>query len=215
MNAVGSHNFSGAVRAGCVLAWGAAVGVMLAGCTYERVVNYKPFFTGLDGATHRTEPVKDQSQNPGLAGAGDPRIVIENPDGSVTLLSRSGRHLMTHILRTLREEEPHLFVEQLLSDRTRIEYEERGLDPMEAYKTLKTHEREVQILFARMPFGEQSPNVIMEKIDTKMYRVRLTGRATRDLQWTFMDMVLEHGQWKLRWLGPVAEPKPREPVRRR
>lgn len=186
----------------------------MAACTYERVVNYKPFFAGLDGAEHRTDPVQDPSQRPGLAGAGDPRIVIENPDGSVTLMSRSGRHLMSHILRVLREEEPDLFVEQLLSERTRIEFEERGLDPADAYKTLKAHERELQILFARMPFGEQSPNVIMEKIDTKMYRVRLTGRATRDLQWTFMDMVLESGQWKLRWFGPVSEPKPREPVRR-
>lgn len=185
------------------------------GCTYEKVVNYKPFFTGLEGARHGTAPVQDASQRPGLGGTGDPRIVIENPDGSITLISRSGRHLMTHISRTLRDNEPVLFTEQLLSDLTRMEYEERGLDPVEAFNTLKKHEEELRIFFARMPFGEQSPHVIMEKIGQKMYRVRLTGQAARDLQWTYMDMVLESGQWRLRWFGPVAEPKPREPVRRR
>lgn len=177
------------------------------GCTYEKVVNYKPFFTGLEGARHGTDPVVERSRTPSAISERDQRTVIEHPDGTVTLVSRSGRNLLSHIIRTLANDEPDLFLEFLLSERTKMEYAERGLDPIEAFRTLKRHEREVRTFASRMPLGEQSPHVIMEKLDQRAFRVKLTGQAKRDMQWTFMDMVLEFGQWKLRWFGPVAEPK--------
>jgi hypothetical protein len=192
---------------GLVLSLGLLL-ALLPGCIEERDVNYKPFFAGLDGAKFNTPPSAGATASQGEAA--DPRLVIENPDGSVTLVSRRGLHLMRHIQRTLAEEKPDLFLEQVLSRQTRSQYGARGLDPVQAFDTLKKHEREIARLFSRMPLGEQTPSVIMEKIGRNMFRVRLTGRATEGLQWTFFDMVLEEGQWRLLWLGPVSEPKVRK-----
>src|SRR5690606_257460 len=133
---------------------------------------------------------RKQREPVGMGATEPDRIVIENPDGSVTLISRRAAHLMSHIQRTLARDEEELFVEQVLSERTRAEYRERGLDPAEAFATLKKRSADVSMLFSRMPFGEASPSVIMSKVDDKTLRLTLTGAGTRDLHWTTMDIVL-------------------------
>jgi hypothetical protein len=50
-----------------------------------------------------------------------------------------------------------------------------------------------------MPLGENSPNVLMEPLGNNMFRVRVTGPAARDVHYRGFDMVLEGGDWKLRW----------------
>lgn len=163
----------------------------------EKAVN--PMFGGLQGAQAR---VARKEREPVGIGATEPdRIVIENPDGSVTLISRRGAHLMSHIQRTLAHDEEELFVEQVLSERTKAEYRERGLEPAEAFATLKERSADISLLFSRMPFGEASPDVIMSTLDDKTLRLTLTGAGARDLHWTTMDMVLERGSYRLRWFG--------------
>jgi hypothetical protein len=176
-----------------------------AGCQ-ERVVNYKPFLSGLEGVQTQTPATTSTPANPALerAAAGDEFTLIrQNDDGTVTLLSKSGRHLMAHILRTLAEDEKGQFTEQVLSEITRAEYHERGRDPGEAFDLLKTQQREIAKLFNRMPMGEHSPNVIMESIGKNMFRVRVTGQSRKGLErWTGFDMVYERGNWRLRWFVP-------------
>jgi hypothetical protein len=178
--------------------------LVLAGCAQEeKIVNYKPFFAGLSGAQMQTQPVVAR---PGT-GRGEVideadmfRTVIENPDGSKTLLSKSGLQLMEHIRNTLADNEAELFVEQVLSELTRREYAERQLDPIEAFMHLKKDERDIAMLFSRMPLGENSPNVIMEPVGRNMFRVRLSGASARDVgRYKGFDMVLENGNWRLRW----------------
>jgi hypothetical protein len=166
----------------------------------EKAVN--PMFGGLQGTKTQVQRKEREPVGIGAPGEADPdRIVIENPDGSVTLISRRASHLMSHIQRTLARDEVELFTEQVLSERTRAEYRERGLDPAEAFDTLKERMADIAQLFSRMPFGEASPSVIMSKVDDNTLRLKLTGAGTRDLHWTSMDMVLEDGHYRLRWFG--------------
>lgn len=177
-----------------------AVCVLLAACQpTERVVSYKPFFAGLPGVQTQTPAVVHRGDMPAAA-PDDGRIVIEHPDGSVTLVARSARHLIAHIQRTLRNNEVDLFVEQVLSEQTRREFLLRGLDPREAFDRLKRDEAALGRLFARMPMGEHSPHVVMRKLDRRLYRVQLTGAAARGLEIYGFDMALENGNWRLVWV---------------
>jgi hypothetical protein len=174
--------------------------VALPGCERtisERAVN--PAFGGLQGA--RTQVQRKERESFAIGADAPDDIVVEHEDGTVTLISRRAAHLMSHIQRTLARDEEELFVDQVLSERTKQEYRERGLDPAEAFHALKDRSADISKLFSRMPFGEASPSVIMSKVDDKTLRLTLTGAGTRDLQWTTMDMVLEGGNYRLRWFG--------------
>ena len=163
----------------------------------EKAVN--PAFGGLHGT--RTNVQRKERESFAIGAEAPDDIVIENADGSVRLISRRAAHLMSHIQRTLARDEAELFTEQVLSERTKAEYRERGLDPAEAFAALKERSADVSLLFSRMPFGEASPSVIMSKVDEDTLRLKLTGAGTRGLEWTTMDMVLEGGNYRLRWFG--------------
>lgn len=187
-----------------VVAAGVAAALLAAACApEEKLVRYKPFFAGLEGVQTGTPPVAERVA-PAIGGEevaqdGDAGLVRENPDGTKTLISRSGLHLMTHIQRTLADHEEKLFAEQVLSEITRQEFKARGRDPVEAFAMLKPYERDIAKLFARLPLGEHSPNARIDVVDRNMFRVRVTGRAAEGLRWSGFDMVLENGNWRLRW----------------
>lgn len=180
----------------------------------EKIHNYKPFFSGLEGAKTQTPATADESKKAAIpdADAADKiGLLKENADGSVTLISKSGRNLMSHILRTLQDDEDPVvakelkdqFSKQVLSEVTRAEYRERGLDPEAAYTELKKYRKEIAKLFNRMPMGEYSPNVLMEQVGKNLIRVKLSGQAKKGMErWTGFDMILEKGNWRLRWFVP-------------
>src|SRR5262245_20549476 len=108
-----------------------------AGCEREvKVVKYKPFLAGLEGVQTQTPAVSQKPKTP-LAEPDSPVIgeddalVLKNPDGSKTLISRCGLHLMHHIQKTLADGDEKLFADQVLCQATRDEYTGRGLDPRE------------------------------------------------------------------------------------
>lgn len=181
----------------------AALAVLAAGCQREeKIINYKPFFAGIEGA--KTQTPATQERPPVLAEAseadGSDPLVKKNPDGTTTLLSRSGLHLMHHIRTQLAGDDAQLFADQVLCSVTREEYRARGLDPRDAFKTLKPHLPEITKLFSRMPLGEHSPNVRMETVGRNIFRVQLRGRGAEGLEtYTGFDMMLEKGHWRLRW----------------
>jgi len=176
----------------------------LAGCQTEtRVVDRRggmlatlPGATG-GGASPRGSARADEP-NVGLPG-GAPRTELS--DGTVLLSARTGRQLMGHIVTTLRNNERELFVEQVLSARTKQEFYDRGLDPELAFDELQHRQRWMNQLFARMPQGEFTPGVLLHRQGDRVYRMTVTGMATQDLRWTHMDMVMEDGSWRLRWFG--------------
>lgn len=175
------------------------LGAAIAGCeTYEKDVGGRPFFSGLDGA--ELPEVGDTS----LSGYKDPsarQVDIREvaDDGTVTLRALTGRHLMRHIFETLRDEEPDVFTEQVLSQATRQEFEAHGQSAEDAYQMLRDSLPDIERLFARMPLGEYTPNARVETLGQGHLRVRLLKGVGRDLRWQGFDMVMEGGNQRLLW----------------
>lgn len=177
------------------LAW-----CILGGCAREtRVIRYNPFLGGLPEAQSNTPVVRDLGDYQDPTALAPEELVKEAPDGKKTLVARSGRHLMVHIFNTLQNNEQELFVDQVLATRTKDECYERGVEPGAAFEFLKAREEDVRALFNMMPAGEQTPGVLMQPLGGKAQRVQIRGLGTQDLYWTGFDMVMEGGNWKLRW----------------
>lgn len=165
------------------------------------MVYSRPFLGGLPGAEtgQPVSPPKGAFADPTRVEGGE--IRVEHEDRTVELHAKTARHLMSHIALTLQDEEPELFLEQVLSEQTKQEFIERGYDPVKAYEFLKIREKDIAKLFARMPMGEYTPDVVMKKMGKGSYRVMVTGLKAKDMNWTYMDIVMEEGNWKLRWFG--------------
>ncbi|MEQ8317872.1 MAG: hypothetical protein RIE77_01700 [Phycisphaerales bacterium] len=176
------------------------------GCQ-EVVLDERPkndLFGRLSGAPReRSDAV---SPRRGVDPASLPPIREELPDGEIVLRARTGRDLMAHLQHALiHDDEPlerELFTEHLLSEATRAEYEARSLPPDQAYYTLLRRRDDVLLLFNRIgPLAENSPQVIMKSLGNNVIRLQVTGLAREGLRWSFMDMIFEDGNWRLRWFG--------------
>jgi len=194
-----------------------------AGCrTYSRDINYHPFLAGLAGSQTRAQvvgprgPYVDPTRVPEgslvrqvqsddakpeyrLRATPGGSVVIEPAPGKRQIISRSASHLIHHIRQTLLDDDVELFTEQVLSEITRQEFIDRGLEPTEAFAWLKKDQQEIERLFSYMPMGEHTPNVVMRPLGGKAYRVLVTGPGTNELKYNAMDMVMEGGNWRLRW----------------
>jgi hypothetical protein len=173
---------------------------LCAGCkAEEKVTQYKPFFTGLSGAEFNTAPVESRPQ---VAGEESAAIgnVIENPDGSRTLVCKSVRSLMSHLERELDAENSKIILEQLISKRTFEEFESRGDPPSAIIDFLQEHRRDIAMLFARMPMAEQSPTVILKQPGNNVWVLHLTGAAAKDIRFNKLWVVMERGNWKFYWV---------------
>lgn len=192
-----------------VVAAVALCAALCAACKTEtRIVKWDPFLGGLPGAESQMPVLRDVGDYKDPTAVPDNRIRIENEDGTVTLIAKSGRHLMVHIYATLQAEERELFVEQVLSKVTRNEYVQRGLDPAKAFDDLKLRRDDMAALFSVMPAGEFTPGVMYQKLGNRMARLQVSGMAARGLEWTCMDMVMEDGNWRLRWFGRPERKRP-------
>lgn len=178
--------------------------IILAGCaTEERVVRYRPILASVPGAQSSMQPVgprfegefTDPTQVP------SDELVLELPDGTKKLKARTGRHLMAHIINTIDAGDDALFVEQVLSERTKAEFYKRGLDPTEAFRQLKKRREDILKLFNQIPMGEYTPGIYMRGVGGGVQRIKVPGPVGQDLRWNFMDMVMEGGNWRLRWFG--------------
>lgn len=165
----------------------------------QRVVRYNPFLGGLPGAQSGMPVVRDLGEytDPGAIPASE--LVQEVEPGKVRLIARSGRHLMIHIHNTLEQGDKELFVEQVLSSRTRAECLERGIDPGDAFDYLLTKRPEIDALFRMMPDGERTPGLFLRPIGPGTFRLQVEGLAAKDLYWRGFDMVMEKGNYRLRW----------------
>lgn len=174
---------------------------VLGGCTYEKRTIKGGLLAGLPGAqsseTVRLETGK--TMDPSIAPEGG--IRQEDERGNVTLYARSARHLMAHIYTTLANNERELFIEQVLSARTKEEFVSRELDPGLAFDELKKRERDVLRFFNTLPFAENTPGVHLEGLGPNVFRMRSPGGRDSGLRYQYMDMVVERGEWRLRWFG--------------
>lgn len=177
-------------------------GVSLCGCTYERIVSQSGLLTGLEGAESKIPPKRQARALPDFLRTPEGGIRIENEDGTITLYSKSVRQLMAHISTTIGNNERELFVEQVLSERTKDEFYERGLDPGLAFDELKRRERDIGRLFYFMPMGEYTPGVYLQTIGRNVFRLKLSKVTNESLYWIGMDVVFEDSNFKLRWFLP-------------
>ncbi len=176
------------------------------GCRrYEKVVRYEPMLSGLPGAEVggdvTTRGAKKRSEGPEVIDASEQTLRVEREDGSVVLVSKTGRQLMAHVYTTLANNEADLFVEQVLSEMSKKEFAREGVDPREGFEFLRQNQAAIRALFNRIPMGEFTPGVFMRAQGNNVFRLGLQGIGARGLSWTFMDMVFEHGGWRLRWFG--------------
>lgn len=180
--------------------------ILCAACTEQRIVKWNPPLGGLPGA-QASMPVtaKDRFNFADPMRAPDEGIRQTSDSGQVTLHARSGRHLMVHIYTTLLNDEQELFSSQVLSHATRDEFLARGQDPTAAFPMLKQHQDDIVKLFDLMPMGESTPGVIWRKIGQlhgkNVVRLGVKGPATANLRYAYFDMILESGNWRLRWFG--------------
>ena len=174
----------------------------LAGCQpEEKIVRYNPFLANVPGAETQTKPVGNRFENytdPSTL-PGD-KTVITNPDGSVTLLARSVRHMMMNIQLCLEHEDDQVLYDQVISDQTKQEFQAQGKDPHQAVEFIKTNRDDIMTLFSRMPFGEQSPNIILKQPARRTILLEVTGLAAKDMRFTQLWAVMEKGNWKLLWI---------------
>ena len=178
--------------------------IAAAGCVEERIVQNRPMLSGLPGAV-TGRPVTGPAGAVETKTVPDDKIVVENKDGTTTLLAKTGRQLMIHIVTTLDKDQRELFVQQVLSEKTRQEFYERGLDPSLAFDELQRRRGDIDVVFSRMPAAESSPGVLVKQVEKKTTRVQLTGMAAEKLLWIGFDMTMEKGNWKLRWFIPGRE----------
>ena len=178
--------------------------VMLSACKTERVVRGSTMLASLPGA-QVGEKIRATKGTPKPGGevvdAGEERLRIEHPDGTVTLVSRTGRQLMAHIYTTLENDEGELFVDQVLSEMSKREFAQRGVDPIEGFRYLQNNQRAIRKLFNAIPMGEFTPGVFMKPQGNNVFRLEAPKMLHKQLPWTFMDMVFENGGWRLRWFG--------------
>jgi len=110
------------------------------------------------------------------------------------------RSLMTALEHCLDTGEDDLIIDQVISDMTRQEYRGRSEDPRAVLKFLRFHRKDLALLFARMPMAEHTPTVILEQPGDRMWTLRLTGAAAKDLELTKLWARLEQGNWRFVWV---------------
>ncbi len=178
---------------------GLGAAVLCAGCQETRVIHKrKPILSGLPGSVGGGGEVIPGASRPEILQPVE-QIRVNNPDGTVTLRSPTVRDLMRHILQTLSSDERDLFTEQVLSKITRQEFFERGYDPATTFDELIRRRSDLRRLFQAMPAGEFTPGILLEPVGRNVFRLRAEGDES--MNWKYMDVVFESGDFKLRWFG--------------
>lgn len=129
----------------------------------------------------------------------DGQIRHENEDGTITLYTKSIKHLMKHLIHALENGERDLFVDQILSEITIREFHDRGLDPGIAFDELVKFRRDVYRTFHLMPMGESTPGLLLKPLGPNMFRLAASRAGHKDYLWIGIDASFEHGNYKLRW----------------
>ena len=175
----------------------------MGGCKpYQKEVRRTGLLTKLVEQQQGTRKSMNPENVHPVFGIPEGKIRHEHEDGTVTLYAKSIKHLMNHIIYALENNEREVFVDQILSQITIQEFEERGLDPGIAFDELVKRKRDVYRLYHYMPMGEFTPGMIPKPVDTNIFRLSVSRQMHRELLWIGMDASFEGGNYKLRWFVP-------------
>ena len=179
-----------------------ALSLIAVGCQpYEREVSRSGLLSKLKETQEGNRKAIDPASIHPVFGVPGGKIRVEDEQGNVTLYAKTIKHLMNHLIHALEYDERDLFVEQILSQITIEEFEERGLDPRLAFDELVNRRRDVYRLFHFMPMGEHTPGLYPTPIGQNIFRLQVS-RVGRDLLWSGIDVSFEQGNYKLRWFVP-------------
>jgi len=176
-----------------------ALSLALGGCTYEREISRSGMLIGVEGSEFAGKAKKDTRTVPDFLRTPDEGIRIEHDDGTITLYTKSMRQLMSQLTLAIQNGDRELFVDQILSTKTKDEFIERGLDPGLAFDELVTRQRDIFRLFYFMPMGEYTPGIFLEGIGRNEFRLKVSRANNQTLRWTGMDAVFEESNYRLRW----------------
>lgn len=123
-------------------------------------------------------------------------LIVEHPDGSVTLNSPLPINLIAHLRRCLVEEQWEVIFEQLLSNETKQMYRSRGQDPQAAVEWLGQNRQDVLIVLTRMSNGVNSPDVVWDASGPYI-RMKIGSPVRYQMRFTNLDVVRENGQYRL------------------
>lgn len=127
-------------------------------------------------------------------------LIVKNPDGSVTLVSKIIQHTIFHLVRVLREENDALLATQVLSPRALQHFTDQGKEASEATHYFKENREDIITMLSRMPNAENTPGVIMDKTGRRDFRLRITGSAAKGLRFTEYWVTMEKGNWRVLWV---------------
>jgi hypothetical protein len=187
-----------AARSAALLAIGVGFLGPLAACREERIVSRRGLLSSLPGAQTQI-PDERTAHRSELLRTPESGIREVREDDSIVLHAKSVQHLMTHIVTTMQNGEEDLFVDQILSEKTRQEFVVRGYDPADAYRDVVRRQRDVFKLFNVMPFGEYTPGLYLRTTGRNEFRLEIPRSSRGNLKWTGMDVVFERGNYRLRW----------------
>ena len=174
----------------------------LCGCKpYQREISRKGMLTPFSDETRAaggSKPTGPSYTHPVFA-LPEGKIRVEDEDGEVTLYAKSVKHLISHIIYALENDERDLFVDQILSKITIAEFHERNLDPGIAFDELVNHRKDVYKAFHLMPQGERTPGMFLRTLGPNMFRLAASRSGRAHLLWIGIDVSFEGGNYKLRW----------------
>lgn len=177
------------------------IGIGMPGCKEVEISRTKPWWEEVqfNANDQASSPFTGSpAVNPSAAAndAGRTPLVIENPDGSVTLNSPLPQNLISNLYTALIQEEYDLIFEQLVATEAKETYEDQVRDPVEIAEWLQEHRRDVVALLIRMNRGLNSPDVVWTQRAT-IFRLKLTGRAAQGMRYTTLDLAREGAQFRL------------------
>ena len=124
------------------------------------------------------------------------QIREEDDRGRVTLHALLPEHVLINTLTCIRNQEYQLMWEQLLAERTRLDYEDNGgFDVFASYLAKNRHD--LVATLNRMVAGIPSQEVSFARVDEVVTRCRLRPQISEGFRFTFVDVVKEMGELKL------------------
>lgn len=121
----------------------------------------------------------------------------EHQDGSVTLRALLPEHVLMNTLTCLQKEEYKLLYDQMLSERTKMAYEQegKGLDDFTSF--FRTHRHDLAATLSRMIAGMNNNEVSVTNLDAGLIRCKIRQQNAEPFKFKTVDVVKEEVGLKL------------------
>lgn len=119
------------------------------------------------------------------------------PDQSVRLFSYAPRHLISHLQDAIRNNEPELIDQYLISQSLKDLYTGEGRDPSQIAQYIIDHADEVLRLLKLLPLGENTPGATFQDIGRNRFRLAPLGAGMLELRFVALQLTIENREFRL------------------